>query len=117
MRYVVSGRLRQPCSLSPAEYLTLAVREWEMVLGWLAAGTALAYGRLGTRAGGAVLVDAPSEVEARRLAASLPFARYSEVSVRASDPASLGRDLVEALDGQGFGVPGLSTAPALRRAS
>ena len=33
MRYVVSGHLRQPGTLSPAEYLTLAVREWEMVLG------------------------------------------------------------------------------------
>lgn len=34
MRYVVSGHLRQPGTLSPAEYLTLAVREWEMVLGY-----------------------------------------------------------------------------------
>ncbi len=117
MRYVVSGRLRQPCPLSPAEYLTLAVLEWEMVLSWLAIGTALAYGRLGTRAGGAVLIDAPSEVEAWRLAASLPFAPYTEVIVKASDGATLGRDLAEALERQTAGSPDRRAAPALRRAS
>lgn len=117
MRYVVSGRLRQPCPLSPAEYLTLAVREWEMVLGWLAVGTALAYGRLGTRTGGAVLIDAPSEAEAWRLAASLPFAPYTEVIVKASDGATLGWDLAGALARPTSGPSDRRTAPAFRRAS
>jgi hypothetical protein len=85
MRYVVSGRLRTPCPLSPARYFTLAIREWEMVLGWLASGRALAYGRLGTPAGGALLLEVASEAEALALVESLPFAAYAEVTVRRSD--------------------------------
>ena len=85
MRYVVSGRLRQPCPLSPAEYITLAIREWEIVLGWLGCGKALAYGRLGTASGGTILLDVESEAEARALAGSLPFAPYAEVALRRSD--------------------------------
>ena len=104
MRYVVSGRLRQPCPLSPAEYLTLAIREWETVIEWLACGRALAYGRLCAPGGGAILLDADSEAEARRLAAALPFAPYAEVMVRrsdgASDTAALGRAVAGLLAGQ-----------------
>lgn len=80
MRYVLSGRLREPSGLSPAEYFALAVREWEVVLDWLHARKALGYGRLGG-AGGAILVDAASEAEARALARSLPFAPYAEMWV------------------------------------
>jgi hypothetical protein len=81
MRYVVSGRLRAPCPLSPAEYFALAVREWETVLGWLESGIALGYGRLGTPSGGALLLEVASDAEARCLAESSPFARYADVVV------------------------------------
>lgn len=72
MRCVVSGRLREPCALSPREYFTLAIREWEVVLGWLAGGRALAYGRL-RASEGAILLEVESEAEARNLANRLPF--------------------------------------------
>jgi hypothetical protein len=94
MRYVVSGRLREPSGLSPAEYFALAVREWEVVLDWLHARKALGYGRLGG-AGGAILVDAASEAEARALARSLPFAPYAEMWVTPAKPGAIsgrGRD-------------------------
>lgn len=97
MRYVVSGRLRHPCPLSPAEYITLAIREWEIVLGWLACGKALAYGRLGAPSGGAILLEVESEAEARTLAGTLPFAPYAEVTLRRSD--GLGSSGSEALVG------------------
>jgi hypothetical protein len=80
MRYVVSGRLREAARLSPGEYLALAVREWEVVLGWLRSGKALGYGRVGGN-GGAIVVDAASEAEARMLAQALPFAPYAEMRV------------------------------------
>ena len=89
MRYVVSGRLRQPSPLSPAEYITVAIREWEIVLGWLSCGKALAYGRVGAPVGGAILLDVASEAEARALAESLPFAPYAEVSLRRTDGGAL----------------------------
>ncbi len=81
MRYVIRGRLRESCTLSPAEYFTLAVREWEAVLGWMLSGKALEYGRLGARGVGTILLNAESLVEARMLARSLPFAPYADVSV------------------------------------
>jgi hypothetical protein len=90
MRYVVSGRLREPSGLSPAEYFALAVREWEVVLDWLHARKALGYGRLGG-AGGAILVDAASEAEARALARSLPFAPYAEMWVTPAKPMASGQ--------------------------
>ncbi len=90
MRYVVTGHLREPCTLSSAEYITLAVREWEMVLGWLASGTALAYGRLVAPDGGALLIEAGSEAAAWALARSLPFAPYVDLRVRRSDGAPPG---------------------------
>ena len=84
MRYLVIGCLRESCPLSPAEYLTLAIREWETVLRWLVDGRALAYGRLGNGTGAAIVLDVESEAEARRLAESLPLAPYADVRVRAA---------------------------------
>jgi hypothetical protein len=85
MRYVLSGRLHRPCPLAPAELVTLAIREWEVVVAWLASGRALAYGRVGAEGGGALVVEAGSEAEAWRLARSLPFAPYSVLEVRAAE--------------------------------
>jgi hypothetical protein len=85
MRYLIEGRLRPSCGLSPEEYFDLAVREWEMVLEWLHSGVALAYGRPVSVPGGTLLVDVASEADARALAASLPLAPYAEVSVRRTD--------------------------------
>lgn len=90
MRYAVSGRLRRPCPLSPAEMMALAIREWEMVVEWLGTGRALAYGRLcGDKA---LLLQASARAEAVRLAATLPFAPYADVTVRRADrPPGAGR--------------------------
>jgi hypothetical protein len=85
MRFLIEGRLRPSCGLTPAEYFDLAVREWEMVLGWLASGVALAYGRPVSVPGGRLLVDVSSEADARALAATLPLAPYAEVTIRRSD--------------------------------
>src|SRR5215831_11998444 len=85
MRFLIEGRLRSSCGLSPTEYFDLAVREWEMVLGWLSSGIALAYGRPVSVPGGTLLVNVSSESDARALAASLPLAPYAEVTVRRSD--------------------------------
>jgi hypothetical protein len=85
MRYLIEGRLRPSCGLSPEEYFDLAVREWEMVLEWLHSGVALAYGRPVSVPGGTLLVDVASEADARALAASLPLAPYADVSVRRTD--------------------------------
>jgi hypothetical protein len=87
MRFMIEGRLRPSCGLSPAEYFDLAVQEWEMVLGWLASGVALAYGRPVSVPGGTLLVDVSSEADARALAASLPLAPYADGTVRRSDIA------------------------------
>ena len=87
MRFLIEGRLRPSCGLTPADYFDLAVREWEMVLGWLSSGVALAYGRPVSVPGGTLLVDVGSESDARALAASLPLAPYAEVTVRRSDMA------------------------------
>lgn len=81
MQYLVRGRLRRPCRLSPTEHFALAVREWALVLGWVASGRAAGYGRLGTIGGGAIRLLARSESEARRLAASTPFAPYADLAV------------------------------------
>jgi hypothetical protein len=91
MRFLIEGRLRPACGLSPEEYFDLAVREWEMVLGWVASGVALAYGRPVSVPGGTLLVDVSSEGDARALAASLPLAPYADVTVRRSDLAPLPR--------------------------
>ena len=40
-RFLIEGRLRPSCGLTPQDYFALAVREWEMVLGWLSSGIAL----------------------------------------------------------------------------
>lgn len=88
MRFVLGGRLRRPCPLTPAEYFTLAFREWETVIAWLERGRALAYGRIGAFGGGELLVEAASEAEASALAATLPFAPYAEVTVRRVDRAA-----------------------------
>jgi hypothetical protein len=85
MRFLIEGRLRPSCGLTPQDYFALAVREWEMVLGWLSWGIALAYGRPVSVPGGTLLVDVPSEADARALAASLPLAPYAVVRVRRSD--------------------------------
>jgi hypothetical protein len=85
MRYLIEGRLRPSCGLTPQDYFALAVQEWEMVLGWLASGIALAYGRPVSVPGGTLLVDVSSEADARALAASLPLAPYADVTVRRSD--------------------------------
>jgi hypothetical protein len=85
MRFVIEGRLRPSCGLSPAEYFDLAVQEWEMVLGWVQSGVALAYGRPVSVPGGTLLVDVGSEADARALAASLPLAPYTDVTIRRSD--------------------------------
>jgi hypothetical protein len=82
---LIEGRLRPSCGLTPAGYFDLAVQEWEMVLGWVASGVALAYGRPVSVPGGTLLVDVSSEADARALAASLPLAPYAEISVRRSD--------------------------------
>jgi hypothetical protein len=89
MRFLIEGRLRPACGLSPEEYFDLAVQEWEMVLGWVASGVALAYGRPVSVPGGTLLVDVSSEADARALAASLPLAPYAEVTIRRSDIAPL----------------------------
>ncbi|HEX2500136.1 MAG TPA: hypothetical protein VHO73_01675, partial [Methylomirabilota bacterium] len=57
----------------------------EMVLGWVASGVALAYGRPVSVPGGTLLVDVSSEADARALAASLPLAPDAEVTVRRLD--------------------------------
>lgn len=80
MRYLVTGWLREPCGLTPVEYVTLAIREWETVVGWVATGRALAYGRL-TGRGGGLLLAAGSDAEARGVAAGLPFAPYADIVV------------------------------------
>jgi hypothetical protein len=85
MRFLIEGRLRPACGLTPADYFELAVQEWEMVLGWLASGVALAYDRPVSVPGATLLVDVSSEADARALAASLPLAPYAEVSIRRSD--------------------------------
>ena len=87
MRFLIEGRLRPACGLSPAEYFDLAVQEWEMVVGWVPAGVALAYGRPVSVPGGTLLVDVASESDARALAASLPLAPYAEVTIRRTDIA------------------------------
>jgi hypothetical protein len=89
MRFVIEGRLRPSCGLTPAEYFELAVREWEMVLGWLSSGVALTYGRPVSMPGGTLLVDVGSEADARALAASLPLAPYAQITVRRTDLANL----------------------------
>jgi hypothetical protein len=89
MRFLIEGRLRPSCGLTPQDYFALAVQEWEMVLGWLASGIALAYGRPVSVPGGTLLVDVSSEADARALAASLPLAPYAEVTVRRSDMPAL----------------------------
>src|SRR5262245_60465120 len=85
MRFVIEGRLRPSSGLTPAEYFDLAVREWEMVLGWLSSGVALDYGRPVSVSGGRLLIDVGSEADARALAASLPLAPYAEVTIRRAD--------------------------------
>jgi hypothetical protein len=85
MRFVIEGRLRRSCGLTPPEFFDLAVREWEMVLGWLSSGVALTYGRPVSVPGGTLLVEVGSEADARALAASLPLAPYAEVTVRRTD--------------------------------
>ena len=84
MRYLVTGCLREPCPLSPAEYLALAIREWETALRWLVDGRALAYGRLGNGTGLAIVLDVESEAEARRLAE--PLARDEPATGPRLDP-------------------------------
>jgi hypothetical protein len=105
MRFVIEGRLRRSCGLSPAAYFALAVREWEMVLRWLGSGVALAYGRPLSPSGGTLLVEVPSEADARTLAASLPLAPYADITVRRSDAP------VRGPAGDGPATPGVS-APA-----
>src|SRR5262249_20674903 len=85
MRFVIEGRLRPSCGLTPVEFFELAVREWEMVLGWLSSGVALTYGRPVSVAGGTLLIEVGSEADARALAASLPLAPYADVTVRRTD--------------------------------
>src|SRR5262245_21964382 len=85
MRFLIEGRLRPGCGLTPAEYFDLAVKEWEMVLGWVSSGIALAYGRPVSVPGGTLLVDVSSEGDARALAASLPLAPYADITVRRTD--------------------------------
>src|SRR5262245_66292413 len=85
MRFLIEGRLRRSCGLTPQDYFALAVQEWEMVLGWLSSGIALAYGRPVSVPGGTLLVDVSSEADARALAASLPPAPYADVTIRCSD--------------------------------
>lgn len=91
MRFVIEGRLRRPCGLSPAEYFALAVREWETVLRWMDSGLVLAYGRPVSPPGGSLLVDVASEAEAHALAASLPLAPYADLTVRRVDQAPCAR--------------------------
>jgi hypothetical protein len=90
MRYVIRGRLREPCRLSPEEYFTLAVREWELVLTWIARGKALDYGRLGTPGGGTIVVEAASDAEARALARTSPFVPYAEMTISRLDADAVG---------------------------
>jgi len=87
MRFLIENRLRSSSGLTPAEFFDLAVREWEMVLGWLSSGVALAYGRPVSVPGSTLLVDVGSEADARALAAALPLAPYADVTVRRSDLA------------------------------
>jgi len=87
MRFLIEGRLRPDCGLSPADFFDLAVEEWEMVLGWLHAGVALAYGRPVSAPGSSLLVDVASEADARALAASLPLAPYADITIRRTDIA------------------------------
>lgn len=82
MCYLVTGRLREGSGLSAGQYVALAIREWEMVIGWVATGRALAYGRLLGPGGGVLLLAAESATEARRVAASLPWASYADIVVR-----------------------------------
>ena len=105
MPYVASGRLREPCLLSPAEFVTLAIREWELVMHWLVTGRARAYGRLSGPGGGAVVLEARSTEEAWRMAASLPFAPYVDLHVEACPPEALALELSRALD-RSDGLPG-----------
>ena len=119
MRYVVTGRLRRSCQLSPEEYFLLAVREWELVLRWIAQGKALGYGRLGTPGGGTVLLDVESEREARALAQALPFAPYAELTVSRVDSNPVARGVPMPILGAPAGWPapraqreGASTAPS-----
>jgi hypothetical protein len=85
VRFVIETRLRQPSRLTVEQYFALAVREWEVILGWLARGPALACDRPVSPRGTTVLVEAGSEAEARALAASLPLAPHAELIVRRSD--------------------------------
>jgi hypothetical protein len=87
MRFLIEGRLRPSSGLSPADFFDLAVQEWEMVLGWLHTGVALAYGRPVSVPGGSLLVDVSSEADARALAASLPLAPYADITIRRADIA------------------------------
>jgi hypothetical protein len=80
MRYVVRGQLREGSGLSPGRYFELAVREWAVVVAWIRSGTAVAYGRHGG-SGGAIVLSAASEAEARGLAQTLPFAPYAEMRI------------------------------------
>ena len=100
MRYMVTGRLRESCHLTPEEYFTLAVREWELVLGWIASGKALGYERLGTPGGGSIL-EVDSELEARALARSVPFAPYADMRVSRVDGDAIGAGANSLL----FGAP------------
>ena len=113
MPYLVSGRIVEPCQLSPAEYFTLAVREWEVVLDWMACGRALGYGRLSGGGGGAILLDVESEAEARALARSLPFAPYAEVSIAPVDRADPASREAAALLGARLGAVGARRAGLL----
>lgn len=90
MRFVIEGRLRASCGLSPEEYFALAVRQWEMVLGWTAAGVALAYDRPVTPPGGRLVVDVSSEADARALVGSLPLAPYAHITLRRDSSARRG---------------------------
>ncbi len=97
MRYLVRGTLREPCRLSAEEYFALAVREWEIVLGWIAQGKALAYRGFGTGGGGAILIEATSEAAARDLARTLPLSPYTELTVSRFDQHVAGRSMTTLL--------------------
>ena len=73
MRFVIEGRLRPSCGLTPARYFDLAVQEWEMVLGWVASGVAIAYGRPVSVPGGILLVDVASEADPARSRRRCPW--------------------------------------------
>ena len=98
MRYVVSGHLRQPGTHAVARRVPDARRAR------VGDGPGVALRRdsprlrlAGTRAGGAVLLDVPTELEEGRAA----------VEVRASGPWRLARDRAAAL-----GPPALRSTPA-----